>query len=71
MIVETEANLDATGKISAWLTELWSDSHSTRPSGDPGNLLTAHYLQKPFPVLPTATVAGATATPSRTTPFRN
>ncbi len=49
MIVETEANLDANGKITAWRTELWSDSHSTRPSGDPGNLLTAHYLQKPFP----------------------
>ena len=49
MIVETEANLDPDGKISAWRTELWSDSHSTRPSGDPGNLLTARYLQKPFP----------------------
>ena len=48
MIVETEANLDANGKITAWRTELWSDSHSTRPSGDPGNLLTAHYLQEPF-----------------------
>ena len=49
MIVETEANLNTDGKISAWRTELWSDSHSTRPSGDPGNLLTAHYLQQPFP----------------------
>ena len=49
MIVETEANLDKNGKITAWRTELWSDSHSTRPSGDPGNLLTAHYLQEPFP----------------------
>ena len=49
MIVETETNLDADGKITAWRTELWSDSHSTRPSGDPGNLLPAHYLKKPFP----------------------
>ena len=49
MIVETEANLSEDGRITAWRTELWSDSHSTRPSGDPGNLLPAHYLEKPFP----------------------
>ena len=49
MIMETEANLDADGKITAWRTELWSDSHSTRPSGDPGNLLPAHYLENSFP----------------------
>ena len=49
MIMEIEANVDASGKIAAWRTELWSDSHSTRPSGDPGNLLPAHYLEKPFP----------------------
>ncbi|MEQ9439384.1 MAG: molybdopterin-dependent oxidoreductase [Cyclobacteriaceae bacterium] len=48
MVMELAANLDANGKIATWRTELWSDSHSTRPSGDPGNLLTAHYLKNPF-----------------------
>ncbi|WPP48599.1 xanthine dehydrogenase family protein molybdopterin-binding subunit [Catalinimonas niigatensis] len=49
MIIDTEASLDASGKINQWKCELWSDSHSTRPGGDPGNLMTAHYLEKPFP----------------------
>jgi CO/xanthine dehydrogenase Mo-binding subunit len=49
MIVETEATLTAQGTIDQWKCELWSDSHSTRPSGDPGNLMTAHYLAKPHP----------------------
>lgn len=49
MIVETEATLTAQGTIDQWKCELWSDSHSTRPSGDPGNLMTAHYLANPHP----------------------
>lgn len=49
MIVETEATLTPEGKIDQWKCELWSDSHSTRPSGDPGNLMTAHYLANPHP----------------------
>lgn len=49
MVIDTEASLDATGKIRQWKCELWSDTHSTRPGGDPGNLMTAHYLKKPFP----------------------
>jgi len=49
MIVEAEATLTAQGTIDQWKCELWSDSHSTRPSGDPGNLMTAHYLADPHP----------------------
>jgi CO/xanthine dehydrogenase Mo-binding subunit len=49
MVVETEATLSAQGTIDQWKCELWSDSHSTRPSGDPGNLMTAHYLANPHP----------------------
>ncbi|MDF9799984.1 nicotinate dehydrogenase subunit B [Catalinimonas alkaloidigena] len=49
MIIEPSASLDASGKIKQWQCELWSDTHSTRPGGDPGNLMTAHYLEKPFP----------------------
>ncbi|MEM9675837.1 MAG: molybdopterin cofactor-binding domain-containing protein, partial [Bacteroidota bacterium] len=49
MIVETQANLDENGRIKEWYTELWSDSHSTRPGGDPGNLMPAHYLENAHP----------------------
>ncbi len=49
MQMAMEAQLDAAGKIQHWRCTLWSDSHSTRPGGDPGNLVTAHYLEKPFP----------------------
>ncbi|MGD1892609.1 MAG: molybdopterin cofactor-binding domain-containing protein [Cyclobacteriaceae bacterium] len=49
MIVETQANLDENGRIKEWYTELWSDSHSTRPGGDPGNLMPAHYVEDSHP----------------------
>lgn len=49
MVIEPSASLDASGRIKQWQCELWSDSHSTRPGGDPGNLMTAHYLKKPYP----------------------
>jgi CO/xanthine dehydrogenase Mo-binding subunit len=50
MIIETQANLDDSGRIKEWYTELWSDSHSTRPGGDPGNLMPAHYLEDSHPL---------------------
>jgi len=49
MAIDVQANLDASGKIAEWYTELWSDSHSTRPGGDPGNLMPAHYVENPHP----------------------
>ncbi|HEV7348380.1 xanthine dehydrogenase family protein molybdopterin-binding subunit [Telluribacter sp.] len=48
MRMEAEARLDETGKISHWRYALWTDSHSTRPGGNPGNLLAARYLAQPF-----------------------
>lgn len=48
MNMEVEASLDNTGRISYWKYALWSDSHGTRPGGNPGNLLAAHYLAQPF-----------------------
>ncbi|MBT8184829.1 MAG: molybdopterin-dependent oxidoreductase [Eudoraea sp.] len=48
IITEVEASLDASGKISSWLSDVWTDSHSTRPNKDAGTLLTARYLEKPF-----------------------
>ena len=48
MIMNIKAGIDATGKIVAWKTELWSDTHSTRPGGRAGHLLAARDLEKPF-----------------------
>jgi CO/xanthine dehydrogenase Mo-binding subunit len=31
-----------------WDLQIWSTPHGTRPNGDPGNLLSARYLEKPF-----------------------
>src|SRR5690606_19035259 len=41
MWMSVEANLDASGRITHWRYGLWSDMHSTRPGGNPGNLLAA------------------------------
>ncbi len=48
MVFEVEARLDTQGRIQEWNYELWSDTHSTRPGGNPENLLPARYLEKPF-----------------------
>ncbi|MGA0557138.1 molybdopterin cofactor-binding domain-containing protein [Larkinella sp. VNQ87] len=48
MRLDAEARLDQSGRITHWRYALWSDSHSTRPGGEPGNLLAARSLEKPF-----------------------
>lgn len=48
MIMQVEARLDGKGMISHWRYALWSDSHSTRPGGNPANLLAARYIASPF-----------------------
>ncbi|MBL8701596.1 MAG: xanthine dehydrogenase family protein molybdopterin-binding subunit [Alphaproteobacteria bacterium] len=48
MVVKTRAGLDKDGNVLDWNLELWSTPHGTRPSGHPGNLLSATYLEKPF-----------------------
>ncbi|HEX4969907.1 MAG TPA: molybdopterin cofactor-binding domain-containing protein [Steroidobacteraceae bacterium] len=35
------------GRVSSWQYDVWSSTHSTRPSGNPGNLLAARHLAKP------------------------
>jgi CO/xanthine dehydrogenase Mo-binding subunit len=44
MIMEVAARLDASGKITDWKYDLWSDTHTARPGGNPDNLLAAKYL---------------------------
>jgi CO/xanthine dehydrogenase Mo-binding subunit len=48
MVIKTKAAVDAQGNVLDWNLELWSTSHGTRPGGEPGNLLSARYLEKPF-----------------------
>ena len=48
MVMKMQASVDAAGQIQDWKMHLWSTPHGTRPSGEPGNLLSALYLDKPF-----------------------
>lgn len=48
MLIDTQATLDAQGNVLDWDLQLWSTPHGTRPNGEPGNLLSARYLEKPF-----------------------
>jgi CO/xanthine dehydrogenase Mo-binding subunit len=47
MISSAKATLDASGNISEWQYEVWSNPHSTRP-GAAGDLLAATHLAQPF-----------------------
>jgi CO/xanthine dehydrogenase Mo-binding subunit len=57
MVIEPQATLDAQGNVLDWDMQIWSTPHGTRPGGEPGNLLSARYLEKPF-AMPTPTNAG-------------
>jgi nicotinate dehydrogenase subunit B len=48
MVVQLEAGLDNEGKIIAWNTNLFSDTHSTRPNGNGGHYISARHLEQPF-----------------------
>ena len=49
MVVKLKAALDSAGNIVDWIEDIWSNSHSTRPSGLGGiNLLAAWHLAQPF-----------------------
>ncbi len=48
MVIQTQAGLDAQGNVLDWDLQVWSTPHGTRPGGEPGNLLSARYLAKPF-----------------------
>jgi nicotinate dehydrogenase subunit B len=48
MVIKTKAAVDDKGNVLDWDLEVWSTPHGTRPGGEPGNLLSARYLEKPF-----------------------
>jgi CO/xanthine dehydrogenase Mo-binding subunit len=46
--IDLEASLDSSGKINSWHSQVWTDSHSTRPGGDPATLLSARHIREHF-----------------------
>ena len=48
MLMRAKAGLDKDGNILDWDLQIHSTPHGTRPGGNPGNLLSARYLEKPF-----------------------
>jgi CO/xanthine dehydrogenase Mo-binding subunit len=46
-----QASLDATGSITAWQFEVWSNTHNQRP-GKAGDLLAGGHIAKAFPPTP-------------------
>jgi nicotinate dehydrogenase subunit B len=57
MVVDVQAGVDDKGNVLDWDLQVFSTPHGTRPNGDPGNLLSARYLEKPF-AMPVPTNAG-------------
>ena len=48
MVFQLSAGMDSDGKILAWDTNVWSDSHSTRPNGQAASFVSARHLDLPF-----------------------
>lgn len=46
MAMELQAGLNAEGRILGWKYDFWSDGHSSRPGGNPDNLLPARFLDR-------------------------
>ena len=60
MRMDLAARLNSEGRIAQWRYKIWSDSHSTRPRGHAGNLVSAHYLADPTPLDTGSSVGGGT-----------
>ena len=58
VITQVEASLDKNGKIDAWKSDVWTDSHSTRPNSDGGTLLPGRYLINPISMQSRGYLAG-------------
>lgn len=58
MIMAVEASLDDDGKIKAWKSDVWTDSHSMRPNHDPATLLDSQYLENPVELKDRGYLAG-------------
>jgi CO/xanthine dehydrogenase Mo-binding subunit len=58
MIMELEASLGEDGKIKAWKSDVWTDSHSMRPNDDSATLLDTRYLENPIELKARGYLAG-------------
>jgi len=58
IIAQMEASLDESGKIDAWTSDIWTDSHSTRPNADGGTVLVARHLENPIEMQSQGYLAG-------------
>jgi CO/xanthine dehydrogenase Mo-binding subunit len=48
MLIDMAAGLDRDGAIAAWNHTVWTPTHSTRPGGQPGNLLAGQQVDPPM-----------------------
>ncbi|MCF2490210.1 molybdopterin cofactor-binding domain-containing protein [Dyadobacter sp. CY347] len=48
MVLKIKAELNPEGKVTSWQTDIWSDTHSSRPGGKAGHLIAGQHLEKPF-----------------------
>jgi nicotinate dehydrogenase subunit B len=55
MVTKVRAALDASGRISSWEYDVWSNTHSTRP-GKAGNLAAGTLIAVPFAAAPAAPI---------------
>ncbi len=51
MVAQLDAGLDASGRIVSWSHQVWSNTHSTRPTAA-GDLLAGREVEPPFPATP-------------------
>ncbi|MEZ4851241.1 MAG: molybdopterin cofactor-binding domain-containing protein [Bacteroidia bacterium] len=58
MRMALEAGLDENGKIKYWSSDIWTDSHSTRPNKEAATLLPARYLNPPVSLKSRGYLAG-------------
>lgn len=48
MMLQIKAALNAEGKVVSWKTDIYTDTHSSRPGGKAGHLIAGRHLEKPF-----------------------
>jgi CO/xanthine dehydrogenase Mo-binding subunit len=60
MLFRVRAGLSATGDVDAWDYDVWTPTHSTRPSssGEPGRVLAGQLVDPPWPSPPGRWVGG-------------
>jgi nicotinate dehydrogenase subunit B len=60
MLFRLHAGLSAAGEVAAWEYDVWTPTHSTRPtgSGEPGRLLAGELVDPPWPTPPLRLIGG-------------